>query len=147
MQEYTIALIKPDAVRRRLVGKILSRIEETGFEISVINVRKFTRLAAEDFYGRQHKGQPYFPALVDFMVEGPHMRLLLKREDAISEWRALMGPWKPSERAADGARDTIRGYFMEGAETMRNLVHGSDSTESVLHEMQALGWHAGVWGV
>jgi nucleoside-diphosphate kinase len=150
-QEHTVALIKPDAFQRGLIGEILTRIEEAGFEIVTISIRKFTRDSARQFYGRQHEGQPYFEALLDFMTSGQHVRLLLKREAAIAQWRRLMGPWKPKERelayvmVRGEMRSTIRGYFMEPEDTMRNLVHGSDSPEAVLHEARALGWHPGVW--
>jgi nucleoside-diphosphate kinase len=142
MHEYTIALIKPDAIRRRLMGKILTRIEEEGFEIRTLARLRFSRESATVFYGLQHEGQPYFHRLVDFMASGPSLRLLLQREDAIAHWRAVMGPWKAAERAL--APHSIRGAFMGPDDTLENLVHGSDSGWAFNHECRACGWHPGL---
>lgn len=141
MRERTVALIKPDAFRRRLVGEIVSSIE--GYDLEIIEARICRwqpHEMAVAFYGRQHHGRPYFEALCAFMASGPLMVLLLESDDAIQRWRRLMGPWQEKERARLEMAGTIRGHYMEGDSTMENLVHGSDSRESFLYEAAHFGW-------
>ena len=134
----TLALIKPDALERRLVGEIFGRIERAGFTIagcrSLIPDDEWN---PREFYGRQHKGKPYFEALVAFMESGPSIALVLQHadKDAIAAWRELMGHWDLNLSRVG----TIRGDLMRPQDAgMRNLVHGSDSEESFNAEIDYL---------
>jgi len=126
---YTLAIIKPDAVKRKLTGKIISIIEEHGLEIEAILKTKITRSEADEFY-HIHKGKPFFDELVSYMTSGPIYVLLLKGEDAIHRWRELMGDTNPKKAAPN----TIRGQF--GIDLRQNSVHGSDSEENALREIK-----------
>lgn len=134
-QAQTIAVIKPDAVARKLLGTILDKIEDERFDILRAHmVQTAERELWESFYSRQHGDKEYFPSLVEFMASGPSLVLLLRRPDAISTWRRLMGPFKNPREP-----HTIRGeYMLDGAPPMKNLVHGSDGPESFLWEFQCL---------
>jgi nucleoside-diphosphate kinase len=139
--ERTVALIKPDAFRRQLVGAVLSWIEKADFVILDLEFRAAGKWGVEPFYGRQHLGKPYYPDLVKFMSSGPILALVLQRENAIAHWRELMGPADPCVRPAW----TLRGTLADGFPVMENLVHGSDSRESFIHEATTLGWYPLIW--
>lgn len=126
--ERTFAMIKPDAVANRNVGKILALIEENGFHIVGMKVRRIARPEADAFYA-VHRERPFFKGLVEFMTEGPVVVMVLQREDAIAKWRELMGATNP----ANAAEGTIRKRFAENIE--RNSVHGSDAPETAAVEM------------
>ncbi len=126
--ERTFAMIKPDAVANRNVGKILALIEESGFHIVGMKIRRIGRVEADAFYA-VHRERPFFKGLVDFMTEGPVVVMVLQREDAIAKWRELMGATNPAH-AAEG---TIRKRFAENIE--RNSVHGSDAPETAAVEI------------
>lgn len=126
--ERTFAMIKPDAVANRHVGKILALIEENGFHIVGMKVRRIGRVEADAFYA-VHRERPFFKGLVDFMTEGPVVVMVLQREDAIAKWRELMGATNP----ANAAEGTIRKRFAENIE--RNSVHGSDAPETAAVEI------------
>ena len=128
MIERTLGIIKPDAVSKGYAGKILAIIEEKGFKIVGLKKIKLTKEKAEGFY-YVHKEKPFFNSLTDFMSEGPIIVMVLEKENAISEWRALMGATNP-ENAEEG---TLRKMFAENIE--RNAVHGSDSPESAKYEI------------
>ena len=126
--ERTLGIIKPDAVSKGYAGKILAIIEEKGFKIVGLKKIKLTKEKAEGFY-YVHKEKPFFNSLTDFMSEGPIVVMVFEKENAISEWRNLMGATNP-ENAEEG---TLRKMFAENIE--RNAVHGSDSTESAKYEI------------
>jgi len=126
--ERTLGIIKPDAVSKGYAGKILAIIEEKGFKIVGLKKIKLTKEKAEGFY-YVHKEKPFFNSLTDFMSEGPIIVMVLEKENAISEWRNLMGATNP-ENAEEG---TLRKMFAENIE--RNAVHGSDSPESAKYEI------------
>ncbi len=128
MSERTLGIIKPDAVSKGYAGKILAIIEEKGFKIVGLKKIKLTKEKAEGFY-YVHKEKPFFNSLTDFMSEGPIIVMVLEKENAISEWRELMGATNP-ENAKEG---TLRKMFAENIE--RNAVHGSDSPESANYEI------------
>ncbi len=140
---HTLALIKPDAFRRQLVGAVITRIEHAPFDIISTRLMRLPhRPTIQRFYGLQHAGRDYFPALVDFMCSGPVLALILRREDnAIAAWREIMGPFDPGQRAGW----TIRGHLAGDQSAQANLVHGSDSVESFIHEAQTLGWAPEMW--
>lgn len=126
--ERTFAIVKPDAVRRNITGKILDRIESAGFAIVGMKRIILTREQAMGFY-YVHKERPFFDELSSYMASGPIVVLALEKEDAIAGWRKLMGATNPAD-AADG---TIRKEF--GVSLGENSVHGSDSPESAAFEI------------
>ena len=128
MAEKTFAMIKPDAVKARNVGKIIDMIEQNGFTIIRMEKRKLTREQAEEFYG-VHKEKPFFGQVIDFITSGPVIPMILEKENAIEQWRKLMGETN-SKNAAAG---TIRQQF--GTDIMINAVHGSDATETAQKEI------------
>ena len=126
--ERTFAIIKPDAVERRLVGKILARIEEAGFTIRGMRLQHLSKKEAEGFYA-VHRERPFFAALTDFMSSGPCVVLALETPDAIKKWRTLMGATDPA-KAETG---TLRKEF--GSSIERNATHGSDAPETAAFEL------------
>jgi len=127
-QQRTFAIIKPDAVKRRLAGKILQRIEDAGFSIRAMRRLHLTRQQAEGFYD-VHRARPFFASLTEFMSEGPCIALVLEADDAIKKWRTLMGATDPAK--ADPG--TLRKEFAESIE--RNATHGSDAPETAAFEL------------
>ncbi len=130
--ERTFAMIKPDGVQRRLIGRVITRIEEKGLHIIGL---KFTQLPAtkvKELYSI-HKGKGFYDGLVDFIASGPVVVMALEGKEAIKIWRTLMGGTanKTSGREAENA--SIRGDY--GMSKGFNLVHGSDSPESVAREI------------
>jgi nucleoside-diphosphate kinase len=128
MSERTLAIIKPDAVARRLAGRILQRIEESGFSVRAMRRIHLSRAQAEGFYA-VHRARPFFASLTEFMSSGPSVVLVLEAPDAIRKWRALMGATDPA-RADAG---TLRKEFAESIE--RNATHGSDAPETAADEI------------
>ncbi|MBM3737288.1 MAG: nucleoside-diphosphate kinase [Acidobacteria bacterium] len=126
--ERTFAIIKPDAVAKGYTGGIVTMIEKAGFSILAMRKTRLSKEQAGGFYA-VHKERPFYGALVSFMTEGPVVVLVLEKENAIADWRQLMGATNPAN-AADG---TIRKLFAENVE--RNCVHGSDSPESAAVEI------------
>jgi nucleoside-diphosphate kinase len=126
--ERTFAIIKPDAVERRLVGKILSRIEEAGFAIRAMRFEHLTKKEAEGFYA-VHRERPFFGGLTDFMSSGPCVVMALEAPDAIRKWRHLMGATDPAKADAG----TLRKEF--GTSIERNATHGSDAPETAAFEL------------
>jgi len=128
MPQRTLAIIKPDAVQRRLAGKILQRIEDAGFTIRPLRRVHLSRQQAEGFYD-VHRARPFFASLTEFMSSGPSVVLVLEAEDAIKKWRTLMGATDPAK--ADSG--TLRKEFAESIE--RNATHGSDAPETASYEI------------
>ena len=126
--ERTFAIIKPDGVERNLTGKILERIESQGFKIVAMKRTLLSKAQAEGFYD-VHKERPFFDSMTSTMSSGPVVLLVLEKENAIADWRKLMGATNP----ADAEEGTIRKDFAENIE--RNSVHGSDATETAAFEM------------
>lgn len=126
--QRTFGIIKPDAVQAGHVGEILTIIEQNGFRVLGMKMRRISKPEAEAFYA-VHKARPFFPGLVTFMTEGPVVLLALQREDAIAKWREVMGATNP----ANAAEGTIRKRFAENIE--RNCVHGSDAPETAAEEI------------
>jgi nucleoside-diphosphate kinase len=124
----TLAIIKPDAVRNKRAGKILSMIEESGLAIEAIRMFRLTRELAGEFYA-VHRGKPFYDELLDFMSSGPCVVLALSGEDAITRWRTLMGATNPAA-AAEG---TIRRLY--GTSVQYNACHGSDAPETARQEV------------
>ncbi len=127
--ERTFAIIKPDAVERNITGKIIQKIEEKGFKIIAMKKLWLTKKAAEGFYA-VHKGKPFFESLTDYMSSGPCIAMVLEKENAIADWRKLMGATNP----ANAEEGTIRKEFAVNLE--KNSVHGSDAPETAEYEIK-----------
>ena len=128
MNNITLAIIKPDAVKNRNTGKIYDRIISAGFEIKSAKLLRMTLSQAEGFYA-VHKERPFFGELTEFMSSGPCMVLALQKENAVEEWRKTIGETNPEE-AENG---TIRKDFATNIQ--ENAVHGSDSDENAKKEI------------
>ena len=126
--ENTLSIIKPDAVSKNVIGKILDRFESSGLKIVAIKMLHLDKDMAEGFYA-EHKGKPFFEKLVNFMTSGPVVVQVLSGQNAIKTNRDLMGNTNPEEAAAG----TIRSDFAESIDA--NAVHGSDSPESAEREI------------
>ena len=126
--ERTFAIIKPDAVERSLIGKILERIESNGFKIAGMKKTQLSQKEAKGFY-YVHKERPFFDSLTEFMCSGPVVLLVLEKENAITAWRDLMGATNPE----DAKEGTIRKDFALSIE--KNSTHGSDSAENAAYEL------------
>jgi nucleoside-diphosphate kinase len=126
--ERTLAIIKPDAVARKLTGDILKRIEAAGLRISALKLMHLTRAQAERFY-EVHKERPFYRSLCDYMTSGPVVISVLAGENAIVRWRDLMGATDPA-KAEPG---TIRRDFGQNIE--QNATHGSDAPETAAREV------------
>jgi len=123
----TFTMIKPGAVRKQYIAPILNMISKAGFRITAMKLTKLSTRQAEEFYAI-HRSKPFYESLVEFMSSGPIVAAILEKENAVDDYRALIGATNPAE-AADG---TIRKLFAESVE--RNAVHGSDSNENALLE-------------
>ncbi|OOF69964.1 nucleoside-diphosphate kinase [Rodentibacter caecimuris] len=128
MIEQTLSIIKPDAVERNLIGKILERFEEKGFKIIAVKMIHLNQEQAEGFYA-EHQGKPFFSGLVEYMMSAPILVSVLEKENAIKDYRTLIGSTNP-EQAEEG---TIRHDF--ALSQRQNAVHGSDSPESAKREI------------
>jgi nucleoside-diphosphate kinase len=126
--ERTFAIIKPDAVERRLAGKILARIEAAGFTVKAMRLQHLTKKEAEGFYA-VHRERPFFGELTTFMSSGPCIVMALEAADAIKKWRDTMGATDPAK--ADPG--TLRKDF--GESIGRNATHGSDAAETAAFEL------------
>ncbi len=128
MREQTLAIVKPDAVRRNLIGEIIRRIEAGGLRVAAARFLHLTRSQAEGFYA-VHRERPFFGSLTQFMSSGPVMVLVLEGDGAIARWRALMGATDPAK--ADPG--TIRKDLGSGVE--QNATHGSDAPQTARDEI------------
>lgn len=128
MAERTLSIIKPDAVKRHLIGAILARFEQNGFKIVATKMVHLTREQAEGFYA-EHQGKAFFESLVDYMMSSPVVVSVLEKENAVKNYRTLIGATNP-ENAEEG---TIRKDF--ALSQRENSVHGSDSIESANREI------------
>lgn len=126
--QRTLSIIKPDAVKRHLIGAILARFEQQGFNIAATKMVQLNREQAEGFYA-EHQGKPFFEPLVEYMISAPVFVSVLEKENAVQDYRTLMGTTNP-ETAAEG---TIRRDF--ALNQRENSVHGSDSPESAAREI------------
>lgn len=128
MTNRTLAIIKPDAVRRGLVGQIITKITEAGFKIKALKMVRLTVDSAGGFY-EVHKERPFYSSLVEFMTSGPCVPIALEKENAVADFRKLIGATDPAQ-ADEG---TIRKMFAESKS--ENVVHGSDSDENAAIEI------------
>ena len=126
--QRTLAIVKPDAVARRVVGKILTRIEDAGFTILAAKLVHMSLTEARGFY-YVHRQRPFYDSLCSFMTQGPSLLMVLEGDNGIARWRDLMGATDPAKAAAG----TIRKDFASSIEA--NAVHGSDSPETAAAEI------------
>jgi nucleoside-diphosphate kinase len=127
MNNITFSIIKPDAVRNGKTGRILAMINEAGFEIAAMKMLHLNFRQASDFYA-VHYGKPFYDGLIDFMTSGPVVVMILKHEDAVNQFRKLIGSTDPKKADAG----TIRKLF--AVTVQMNAVHGSDSDENAIRE-------------
>jgi len=127
--ERTLSIVKPDGVRRNLIGEVISRFEGADLRLIALKMIKLSKKQAEGFYA-VHKDRPFFSSLTNFMSSGPCVVTVLEGDDAIYKLREIMGATNPDE----AAKGTIRNDFASNIE--QNIVHGSDSHESALFEIK-----------
>ena len=126
--EKTLSIIKPDGVKKNLIGAILNRFEQAGFKITEIKLIQLTVEEAGDFY-EMHRGKPFFDNLVSFMTSGPCLPFVIEGENAIKSVREIMGATNPDDASAG----TIRFDYADSIDS--NIIHGSDSKESADREI------------
>lgn len=126
--QRTLAIIKPDAVARGAIGDIIGTIERRGFTVLSAKMLHITREQAEGFYA-VHAGKPFFESLTIFMSQGPILVMALEKENAIADWREIMGATNP----ANAKEGTVRKKWAESIE--RNAVHGSDAEDTARFEL------------
>jgi len=126
--ERTYAMVKPDGVKRNLVGEIISRIEKKGLRIVAMKLMQITPEIAENHYG-EHKGKPFYDGLVSFITSGPVVAMVLEGEGAVSAWRTMMGETHP----ANSTMGSIRGDLATTLD--ENVVHGSDAPATAEREI------------
>ena len=131
--EKTLILVKPDGVRRQLIGEVISRVEAKGYLITSLRMMQADRALLERHY-EEHKGKPFFEPLVEFMMSGPIVAMVAEGNRVIEGFRSLAGVTDPT-LAAPG---TIRGDLArdQGTKVVQNIVHGSDSPESAAREIE-----------
>ena len=128
MKERTLSIIKPDGVSRNLIGAVVKRLEEEGLKIAAVRMIRMTKEQAKGFY-KVHEGKPFYESVTDFMSSGPCVVMVLEGEGVIEKYRQIMGA-TDHEQAEEG---TIRREFATDIE--RNVVHGSDSAENAVIEI------------
>ena len=128
MSNRTLAILKPDCVRKNLAGTVIKQIQEAGFKVLALKMTKLTEDSAKGFY-EVHKERPFFSELVEFMTSGPCIPIALEKDNAVAEFRKLIGATNPKE-AEEG---TIRRLYADSIG--ENIVHGSDSDENAAKEI------------
>ncbi len=126
--EKTLAIIKPDAVKKKIIGRIIQRIEDEGFKIVEMKLVRLSKEEAEGFY-IVHKNKPFYASLTDFMSSGEIVVMVLEKENAINHWREIMGATDPA-LALPGTIRHSYGFSIE-----RNAVHGSDGPDTAEWEI------------
>ena len=122
-KQRTLAILKPDCVRKNLIGEVVKRIQEAGFTIKAMKMTRLTRQTAGGFYA-VHRDRPFFDELTTFMSSGPCVPIVLEKENAVEDFRKLIGATNPAEAAEGTIRREFAGSLGE------NIVHGSDSEEN-----------------
>lgn len=128
MSNRTLAILKPDAVRKKYIGQIIAKITEAGFKIKAMKMIHLSRSSAEGFY-EVHKERAFYGDLVEYMTSGPCIPIALEKDNAVADFRKLIGATDPAE-AEEG---TIRKLY--AADKAENAVHGSDSDENAAKEI------------
>jgi len=128
LSNRTLAILKPDCVEKNLIGQVIQKINEAGFKILAMKMTRLTKDSAGGFY-EIHKERPFFGELLDYMTSGPCVPIALEKENAVADFRKLIGATNP----ADAEEGTIRKLYAESIE--RNIIHGSDSDENAKLEI------------
>lgn len=128
MSNRTLAILKPDCVEKQLIGQVIQKINEAGFKILAMKMVRLTNDSASGFY-EIHQERPFFNDLLAYMTSGPCVPIALEKENAVADFRKLIGATNP-ENAEEG---TIRKLYAESIE--KNIVHGSDSDENAANEI------------
>lgn len=128
MSNRTLAIIKPDGVKKNLIGQIITKITEAGFKIKALKMVRLTKESAGGFY-KVHKGKPFFEGLIEYMTSGSCVPIALEKENAVADFRKLIGATDPAE--ADPG--TIRKLYADSK--AENVIHGSDSDENAAIEI------------
>lgn len=128
MTNRTFTMLKPDCVEKNLVGKVIAQITEAGFKVKAMKMTRLTKESAGGFY-EVHKERPFYNDLVKYMTSGPVVPIALEKENAVEDFRKLIGATNPAE-AAEG---TIRNLYADSIEA--NIIHGSDSDENAAIEI------------
>lgn len=128
MLEYTLLLLKPDAFRKKVLGKVIGQLEELNLDIVDMKHVKFSKADACQFY-RDHEGKPFFQRLTDFMSSGPSLAIAIRGDSAISKLRDFIGATNPSDPR------TVRGLYKTKDIPHENVVHASDSPEAAQREL------------
>lgn len=128
-KEYTFSMIKPDAVKKNIIGIIYSRFEQSKFKISAIKMIKINKNQAKEFY-IEHKNKPFFKELINFITSGPVILQVLSGENIIKRLRELIGSTNPNQSAAG----TLR--FDHSTNIMKNTIHASNSINSAIKEIE-----------
>ncbi len=126
--DRTLAILKPDCVRRNLVGEVIARMEKSGFKIVGMKMVRLTKEAAGEFYS-VHRERPFYNDLVNFMTSGPCVPMVIEKRNAYEEFRRIIGATDPKEAAPGTIRRDLAGNKQE------NIVHGSDSSENARVEI------------
>ncbi len=128
MTNRSLAILKPDCIRKQLIGNVISHIQKAGFKILGLKMVRLTEDSAKGFY-EIHKERPFFNDLIKYMTSGPCVPIVLEKENAVEEFRSLIGATDPA-KADEG---TIRKLYADNIQ--ENIVHGSDSNENALKEI------------
>lgn len=128
LNNKTLAILKPDCVKKNLIGKVVTLIQNAGFKVSAMKMVKLTPDAAKGFY-EVHNGKPFFNDLITYMTSGPCVPIALEKDNAVEDFRKLIGATDPA-KAAEG---TIRKLYADSIQ--ENIVHGSDSNENAAIEI------------
>jgi nucleoside-diphosphate kinase len=128
LSNRTLAILKPDCLKKNLIGTVIKHIQDAGFKVLALKMVRLTSDSAGGFY-EIHKERPFYNALVDFMTSGPCVPIALEKENAVEDFRKLIGATDPA-KADEG---TIRKLYADSME--RNIVHGSDSDENAAKEI------------
>lgn len=128
MNNRTLAILKPDCVQKNLIGEVIAKITGAGFKIKAMKMVHLTKESAGGFY-EIHKERPFFNDLINYMTSGPCVPIALEKENAVEDYRKLIGATNPAE-AAEG---TVRRLYADSIEA--NIVHGSDSDENAAIEI------------
>lgn len=123
MIERTLAILKPDCVKKNLIGEVVAHIQKAGFKVVALKKTRLTKETAGGFYA-VHKGRPFYDSLVEFMSSGACVPIALEKENAVADFRTLIGATDPKEAAAG----TIRALYADNKG--ENIIHGSDSAEN-----------------
>ena len=128
MKERTLAILKPDCIRKRIAGEVIARIQKAGFTVIALKLTRLSKETAGGFYA-VHKGKPFYDGLVEFMSSGPCLPIVLEKTNAVNDFRTLIGATDPK----DAAPGTVRKDFADSKG--ENIVHGSDSAENAQTEI------------